>query len=241
MYDILDNNGLGISLMCRPSPSFSPLLSSSSWVRWRWMVRLSKCVSRSTVRCRPRPWRLPWTAWTPWTPCLCQDASGCEATATLGRSTRAVLGKRKEKGGGLCFCCHPPHHAHLPPPSEPSRAAQVWRSMAGMDDKMFLYWYPFGDFHRGYTCLYLSSLTFNTGVGLMETKSIVLNHCFFNLTDWSESEHFLLVFCHDQPCVVRQWFCGARRVSSADKGGVELSSSLTGGIFKYQLSSLICC
>lgn len=126
IYNVLNDSNA-------PPPSFFPLLlpllSSSSWVRWRWMGRLSRCVSRSTVKCSPRLWRLPWTAWTPWTPCLCPDASGCGATATWEQSTRAVLGRRKEKEGGRCSCCHPPRHAHLPPPSEPSRAAQVGRSV----------------------------------------------------------------------------------------------------------------
>lgn len=124
-------------------PLWCPRLSSSSWVRWRWMGRLSRCVSRSTVRCSPRPWRLPWTAWTPWTPCLCQDASECEATAMWGRSTRAVLGRRKEKEGDLCSCCHPLHHAHLPPPSGPSRAAQVGDYKARMDvQSEYVFFFP---------------------------------------------------------------------------------------------------
>lgn len=129
IYNVLNDSSLEVSpmspLFILPSASPPPPFSSSSWVRWRWMGRLSRCVSKSTARCSPRLWRLPWTAWTPWTPCLCLDASGCGATAMWEQSTKAVLGRRKEKEGGHCSCCHPPRHAHLPPLSEPSRAAQV--------------------------------------------------------------------------------------------------------------------
>lgn len=113
------------------SATHLPCCSSHSWVRWRWTARSSRCVSRSTARCSLKPWRLPWTAWTPWTRCLCPDASGWEATVTFEPLTKGVRGMRKEKEEDRCFCCLPPHHAHLPPPSEPSRAAQVggcvWR------------------------------------------------------------------------------------------------------------------
>lgn len=82
-------------------------------------------LSRSTVRCNLRPWEDPWTPWTPWTHFQCQGALGCEATATWGQSTRAVLERKREREGGHCCYFHLPHQEHLPPLWEQFKAAQV--------------------------------------------------------------------------------------------------------------------
>lgn len=103
-------------------------------------------MSKSTVRCSLRPWRLPWTAWTPWTLYLCQDASECGVTAMSEQLTRAALERRKEKVEDRCCCCHPPHHAHLPQLSGPFRAAQVRQYRVEMEvqsECIYIFYLPF--------------------------------------------------------------------------------------------------